>query len=62
LGKYPWLDPNEDYEIDPGFNYESAKNEYKIVEGEVDKLKRSAKMNIDDHSYQKLHEQYKDLL
>jgi hypothetical protein len=32
------------------------------VEGEVDKLKRSAKMNIDDHSYQKLHEQYKNLM
>ena len=28
----------------------------------MDKLKRSTKMNIDDHSYQKLHEQYKDLL
>ena len=32
------------------------------MEGEVDKLKRTAKMNIDDHSYQKLHEQYKNLL
>jgi len=51
LEKYPWLDPDEDYEIDPGFDYERVKNEYKTVEGEVDKLKRSAKMNIDDHSY-----------
>ena len=25
-------------------------------------MKRTAKMNIDDHSYQKLHEQYKNLL
>jgi hypothetical protein len=55
LDKYPWLDPNEEYEVDPTFDYEAAKGEFKIVEGEVDKLKRSAKMNIDDHSYQKLH-------
>lgn len=31
LEKHPWLDTNEEYELDPGFNYESAKNEYKTV-------------------------------
>ena len=62
LEKYAWLDPNEEYVIDADFDYESVKNQFKIIEGQVDKLKRSAKMNIDDHSYQKLNEQYKDLL
>ena len=62
LENHPWLDPEEDYQIDASFDYERAKGEFKTVEGEVDKLKRSAKMNIDDHSYQKLQEQYKDLL
>lgn len=55
LDNCPWLNPDEDYEVDPSFNYEHEKNHCKTLEGEVDKLKRTAKMNIDDHSYQKLH-------
>ena len=57
-----WLDPHENYQIDPSFSIEQAKNDLKAVEAEVDKLKRSARTNIDDHSYQKLSEQYKNLL
>lgn len=57
-----WLDPNEHYQIDQGFNVERAKADLKTVEGEVEKLKRSARTTIDDHSFQKLHEQYKNLL
>ena len=57
-----WLDPNEHYQIDQGFNAERAKADLKTVEGEVEKLKRSARTTIDDHSFQKLHEQYKNLL
>lgn len=29
---------------------------------DVDKLKKTVKVNVDDHSYQKLNEQYKNLL
>jgi len=29
---------------------------------DVDKLRKTVKVNVDDHSYQKLNEQYKNLL
>jgi glutathione peroxidase-family protein len=29
---------------------------------DIDKLKKTVKVNVDDHSYQKLNEQYKTLL
>ena len=57
-----WLDPDQDYHIDPSFDIERAKIDLKAVEGEVEKLKRSARTTIDDHSFQKLNEQYKNLL
>lgn len=36
--------------------------EYRVIIADVDKLRKTAKMTIDDHSYEKLQDQYESLL
>lgn len=59
---YTWLDLDKTYEFDSGFNYEATQKEYQHTAQEVDKLGKNAKMNIDDHSYTKMSEQYRNLV
>ena len=57
-----WIDPSKEYDINPDFDYDEAIKVYKTLTVDVDRLRKTAKVTIDDHSYEKLQEQYKSLL
>ena len=57
----PWLVKGKQYELHPNFNYEEASRKLKDISVDVDKLRKTVKITIDDHSYEKLQEQYKNL-
>lgn len=56
------MEADKDYVINSNFDYESALKEFKGLTVDVDRLKKTAKITIDDHSYEKLVEQYNSLL
>jgi hypothetical protein len=62
LAQNPWLEAEKQIEIDQDFNYDDAINEHNQLLIDVDKLRKTVKVNVDDHSYQKLNEQYRELL
>ena len=62
LAENPWLEAERQIEIDQDFNYDDAVKEHNQLLIDVDKLRKTVKVNVDDHSYQKLNEQYRELL
>ena len=46
-----WIDPSREYDINPDFDYEEAVKVYKNLTVDVDRLRKTAKVTIDDHSY-----------
>ena len=57
----PWLAAGKTYEIPETFDYKESVKRLKETAVEVDRLRKTVKITIDDHSYEKLVEEYRSL-